>query len=275
MPDLNDSDLVAREYASLDRLAYRRLDRTAWLRGIEDFLVLLGAIAEARPHRVLDAGCGSGDWASLVAAPEIVCVDQSEAAVEAARARGFKALRANIEALPFESDSFDLVMCNWVLYHLSDPDLGVSELARVLRPGGRFVGGYTLPGHLDELWSVVGRSPTTDPSDAFDGNNGAVYLAPHFTRVERRDTSGEVLWETRGALQTYLHAYRELIGELQAPADPYPFRATRRNCVFVAQKSALAGPPEKPLSSRPRAPLDRLTEHEPDKLGLGPADALA
>jgi SAM-dependent methyltransferase len=238
MPDLHDPDLVVREYASLDRVAGRRLDRTAWLRGLDDVFALLGAVAEARPHRVLDAGSGSGDWASLVAAPEVVCVDQSEAAVEAARGRGLAALRANIEALPLESESFDLVMCNWVLYHVSNLDLALSELARVLRAGGRFVGGYALPGHLDELWSVIGRRPTTSStSAAFDGHNGAEHLSRHFASVERRDTSGEVSWETPQALQTYLDTYREMLGKLHAPAGPYPFRATRRNCVFVAQKS--------------------------------------
>jgi SAM-dependent methyltransferase len=230
---IDDPDLVAREYASLDRLANRRLDRTGWLRGVEEIATVLGAVAEARPQRVLDAGCGTGEWAALLTAPEVVCVDQSEAAVEAARARGFEALRADIQALPFEDGSFDVVMCNWVLYHLADLDLGLSEIARVLRPGGRFVGAYNREGHLEELWS---RVEIPWPADAFDGRNGAEALARHLVSVERRDTSGEVLWESRAALQAYLDAYREMLGELSAPAGPYPFRATRRNCVFVAMR---------------------------------------
>ncbi|MBV9451824.1 MAG: class I SAM-dependent methyltransferase [Streptosporangiaceae bacterium] len=234
----SDPDLVSREYASLDRHEGRRCDRTAWLCGIEEYVTLLGAVAEARPHRVLDAGCGVGYWASLVAAPEVVGVDQSEAAVAAARARGLKAFRATLDDLPFDDESFDLVMCNWVLYHLRDLDRGLRELTRVLRPGGHFVGGYTLPDHLDELWSVVGRRPTTDPaSDAFDGHNGARYLARYFQSVERRDTSGKVMWENREAMSTYFEAFGELLGELKVPAGPYPFYATRRNCVFVAKKA--------------------------------------
>jgi SAM-dependent methyltransferase len=233
--DITDPDLVVHEYASLDRLSNRRLDRTGWLRGVEEIGVLLGAIAEVRPQRVLDAGCGSGEWAALLTAPEIVCVDQSEAAVDAARARGLEALRANIELLPFEDESFDVVMCNWVLYHLDDLDQGLKEIARVLRPGGRFVGGYNLEGHLDEVWS---RVENRWPSDAFDGHNGAEALARHFISVERRETSGEVLWENRAALQAYLDAYREMLGELRAPKGPYPLRATRRNCVLVAHKAS-------------------------------------
>jgi SAM-dependent methyltransferase len=232
--DISNPDLVAHEYASLDRLSKRRLDRTGWLRGFEEISALLGAIAEVRPRRVLDAGCGDGMWAALLTAPEVVCVDQSDAAVEAARARGLEALRANIEALPFEDGSFDVVMCNWVLYHLDNLDQGLNEIVRVLRPGGRFVGGYNLDGHLEEVWSrVEGRWP----SDAFDGHNGADALARHFASVERRDTSGEVLWENRAALQAYLDAYREMLGELCASEGPYPLRATRRNCVFVAHKA--------------------------------------
>jgi SAM-dependent methyltransferase len=234
--DLSDPELVRREYATLDRLAARRLDRTGWLSGLEEVFVLLRAVAEVRPRRVLDAGCGSGDWATLIAAPEVVGVDSSTAAVKAARERGIDALVAGIEALPFESGSFDLVMCNAVLYHLADPDAGLRELARVLHPGGRFVGGYTVPEvHLDELWSVVGRRPQPAPG-GFDGKTGAGHLARYFASVESRETEGRVSWEARDDLQAYLDAYRELLGPLEAPAGPYPFRATRRTCVFVADK---------------------------------------
>ena len=78
MKRLNDPDLVAEEYATIDRLAMRRLDRTAWSGGGDDpWLVALAAIAEVRPTRVLDAGCGLGDFAALLTAPDVRCVDIS------------------------------------------------------------------------------------------------------------------------------------------------------------------------------------------------------
>src|SRR5438552_6875788 len=46
--------------------------------------------AAARPGRVLDAGCGNAELAELIAAPEVVCVDASPAAVEQARSRGLR-----------------------------------------------------------------------------------------------------------------------------------------------------------------------------------------
>jgi hypothetical protein len=54
--------------------------------------------------------------------------------------------------------------------------------------------------------------------------------------VQVREAHGEVLWETRGRVQTYLDAYREMYGSLTAPAGPYPLRASRRNVVLVADR---------------------------------------
>src|SRR5947209_17892440 len=89
MSALNDPEVVAREYATLDRFARRRLDRTAEVRG-EDSprLVALQAIADVTPTRVLDAGCGNAEFSVLIAAPAVICVDLSPAAARAARGRG-------------------------------------------------------------------------------------------------------------------------------------------------------------------------------------------
>ena len=45
-------------------------------------------------------------------------------------------MRANLESLPFEDDTFELVLCTQVLEHLLDPAAGIRELARVVAPGG-------------------------------------------------------------------------------------------------------------------------------------------
>jgi SAM-dependent methyltransferase len=227
---MNDPALVAREYATSDRLEARQVDRTAWIHGEEAWVEALAAVAEARPQRVLDAGCGYGRFARVVAAPVVVGVDSAPAMVERARSQGIDAREADIQDLPFGDGEFDVVVSNWALYHLANLDRGLAELARVLRPGGRFVGIYNRERHLEELWSVV--YPEFSHADELQEP-----LRRHFARVEWRDTEAYTLWETREELQSYLDAFVEMAGPLEAPSGPYPFRVTRRNRVFVAETS--------------------------------------
>ena len=229
MMGIDDPDLVCREYESLDRLAMRRLDRTGWLRfdDLDEEQTLIRAVAEVHPVRVLDVGCGDGRLASLVAAPEVVCVDSSPAAVEAAAARGLEAQVADARELPFPDGSFDAVTCNHMLYHLADPDQALAEFARVLRPGGRFAGIYNAPEHLREVFGEAAP-------EAFDSESGLPLLQARFASVARVFRGGSVLWLTRRDLQTYLDAYVGLYGPMVAPEGPYPFTAVRRKCVFVA-----------------------------------------
>jgi ubiquinone/menaquinone biosynthesis C-methylase UbiE len=224
----SDPEMLAREYATSERLEARRTRSTGWLRGkSEAWDEALAAVAEARPHRVLDAGCGDGLFARLIAAPVVVGVDNTPAMVDRARERGVDARLGNIQELSFDDDEFDVVVCNWTLYHLQDLDGGLQELARVLRPSGRFVEIYNQPRHMEELWSRV--RPELDASDDYGES-----LARWFARVETRDTEAYTLWETREDLQRYLDAFVEMMGPMTAPDSPYPFKVTRRNRVYVA-----------------------------------------
>jgi len=226
----SDPELLVREYSTSERLERRRTNLTAWMRGQEAWDVALAAVAAAHPHRVLDAGCGDGLFASLIAAPEVIGLDSSAAMVERARSRGVDARLGDIHELPFDEASFDVVVCNWTLYHLADLDRGIAELARVARTGGRFVGVYNRKGHMAELWSVV--RPGLDAADDYEEP-----LRRVFARVEVRDTESYSQWDTREDLQAYLDAYVELLGAMRAPEKPYPFRVTRRNRVYVAEKA--------------------------------------
>jgi len=232
---LNDPALVAREYATTDRLAVRRLDHTGWLRadGEEAWEIALRAVAERHPRDVLDVGCGTGEFASLIAAPNVCCVDTSPAAVAQAAGLGLRASEADAQSLPFRDGSFDVVVCNWLLYHVPNRERAIAEMARVLRTGGRFVGCYNAPGHLAELWHAVGRVPSLDD---FNAEIGPRELAAAFRGVEMRWATGLVLWERREDLQSYLEGYAELYGPLTAPTEPYPFRATRKNVVLLGNR---------------------------------------
>lgn len=133
------------------------------------------------PHRVLDAGCGDGLFTRAIAAPVVMVVDNASAMVVRARSRGVDARVADIEELPFGDGEFDVVVCNLTLYHLRDLDRGVHELARVVRPAGRFVGIYNRERHMEELWSRV--RPEASVGEDYDN-----VLRRYFAHVEHRDT---------------------------------------------------------------------------------------
>jgi SAM-dependent methyltransferase len=92
---------------------------------------------------VLDLGCGEGQLARVVAAAgaTIVGVDPTGAQLVTARERGGgpRYAQAGAEAVPLRSGAVDAVVACLVFEHIDGVDEAVAEVARVLRPGGRFV----------------------------------------------------------------------------------------------------------------------------------------
>ena len=69
-------------------------------------------------------------------------------------------VHADVQALPFEDDTFDIVFCNHVLEHVADDRLAMREMYRVMRPGGRGV----LLSPVDESRTETFEDDTvTDP----------------------------------------------------------------------------------------------------------------
>lgn len=93
---------------------------------------------------VLDVGTGEGQVARLAAhlgATRVVGVDPTWAQVAVAikRAGGPVYARSGAAALPFPDECFDAVIACLVFEHIEDVDTALSEVGRVLRPGGRFL----------------------------------------------------------------------------------------------------------------------------------------
>jgi ubiquinone/menaquinone biosynthesis C-methylase UbiE len=121
-----------------DFQAYAR--RVVTMAGIADFL------GDLSGREVLEVGCGMGEITTLLArnGARVTAIDISPRSVGVARrraelhgvARGIRLVATAAEQLPFEDESFDVVVGKAVLHHL-DVSRAAPELRRVLRDGGR------------------------------------------------------------------------------------------------------------------------------------------
>lgn len=112
------------------------------------------------PLRALDAGCGTGFQATLLAdlgyATHGVDLSAGLLAVARRRLAGAALVRGTLEALPYRDASFDAATCcGSTLSLVDDPARALAELARVLRPGGRLLVECEHRWSLDLGWALL------------------------------------------------------------------------------------------------------------------------
>jgi SAM-dependent methyltransferase len=157
--------------------------------------------------RVLDIGCGPGRfWAAaarkLPPDIELTLADLSPGMVEEAvrnvtaadgKWQSVAGQVADVCALPFADDSFDVVTAMHMLYHAPDKDKAVAEIARVLKPDGKLIvttnGTHTMR-ELNALSHTVFGTPPYDFGSApFSLESGEPILFRHFRNVDVKATT--------------------------------------------------------------------------------------
>ena len=131
----------------------------------------------AAGQRALDVGCGPGalthELAARLGAERVSAVDPSQPFVEACRARhpGVDVRRGGAEALPYDDDAFDVSAACLVVHFMSDPVAGLTEMARVTRPGG-WVGAtvWDLAGSRAPMWPVWDAMAEVRPDHPGEGH---------------------------------------------------------------------------------------------------------
>jgi SAM-dependent methyltransferase len=166
---------------------------------------LFGFLALQPGMRVLECGCGPG-WLwreNLDQIPSdchITLTDLSLGMVVEAEAvltqsdHRFEFRQANIEALDFADEMFDLVVANHMLYHLPNLAQGLSEVCRVLKPNGRFLAATNGNNHMKELANLIPKSLDQLSSSfrvrgageqlSFRLENGRSLLTPYFETID-------------------------------------------------------------------------------------------
>lgn len=136
--------LLMGDSRAYDRLSHHLLFRSFYGRIAAD-------IASIAPPgaRVLEVGCGPGNLAIRLASQaglDVTGLDLDPAMVELACANVERAAAgsrqpafvvADVASMPFPDASFDLVVSTLSMHHWADPRAGLTEIARVLRPGSR------------------------------------------------------------------------------------------------------------------------------------------
>lgn len=162
---------------------------------------------------LLDLGCGGGLLAPHVTGYRHVGVDISASALEVAARHGVEPVHADVTALPFPDDSFDVVVAGEILEHVEALDRLVSEAARVLRPGGTLVCdtiNRTLFARL-VLVTIGERVPGGPPPACHDPR---LFVSPaHLQRLCASHGIDLTVWGLRPSLRDYLAL---LLGRRQA-----------------------------------------------------------
>jgi ubiquinone/menaquinone biosynthesis C-methylase UbiE len=142
-----------------DGAAYEQM-MGIWSRHVGE--IFLDWLAPSPGLRWIDAGCGNGAFTELLvercAPAEVQGIDPSEGQLAFARSRSTSPVtefrQGDVMALPFPADRFDAAAMALVIIFVPDPAKGISEMVRVVRPGGT-VATY--------MWDMLGGGFPVDP----------------------------------------------------------------------------------------------------------------
>ena len=137
-------DNIASDYDKLNHILSLNIDKSWRKKAVRELA------DEQRPLKVLDVACGTGDFTLAIAkkvavGSEVVGVDISEGmiavGVEKIAKSGLQAEMhvADCEALPYEVGTFDRISVGFGVRNFEHLELGLSEMYRVLTPGGKCV----------------------------------------------------------------------------------------------------------------------------------------
>ena len=145
---------------------------------------MLAAVRESAAQRVLDVGCGEGNFCRMMAefVPQVTGLDPTARSLQEVRQQGgAKYNEGRAEALPFAVATVDLVVSYLSLIDIADSRVAIGEMARVVRPGG-----HVLIGNLNS-WVTAAQIKGRGIVRTAQGHGNmtiANYLTEHWSWAE-------------------------------------------------------------------------------------------
>lgn len=157
--------------------------------------VIVNEIKKENGGKILDVGCGNGNLFALLGDEryELYGIDFSQNMISQATIRcGDRASFevADAEELPFEDDTFDIIVCNASFHHYIHPEAVLNEMHRVLRDGGKLIiGDPYVPGIVRPVINVLTRfSDEGDYHFYGEGEMKKLFLKIGFTPLSFKRT---------------------------------------------------------------------------------------
>lgn len=200
---------------------------------------------------VLELGCGTGEmWSGrenvINMCSRLILSDFSEGMLQTAKRnlKGYDNIEyqaIDIQDIPFENESFDIVIANMMLYHVTDINKALCEVKRVLKKNGIFYcATYGEHGIVEYLSGILGMYGTEDKTNKrFTLQNGENYLKSLFEVVERHEYEDSLAVTDINDIVDYLYSLTSM-----STLDPHYREAIRETLKNSMEDGVLNVPKE-------------------------------
>lgn len=200
---------------------------------------------------VLEVGCGTGEmWSgredAINMCSRLILSDFSEGMLQTAERNlisyeNIEYQVIDIQDIPFENESFDIVIANMMLYHVPDINKALCEVKRVLKKNGIFYcATYGEHGIVEYLSGILGMYGIEDKTNKrFTLQNGENYLKSLFEVVERHKYEDALAVTDIDDMVDYLYSLTSM-----STLDPHYREAIRKTLQNSMEDGILNVPKE-------------------------------